>query len=143
MANPSSSPNVITLQLTGLDGSHPVPLISLTLPPNGQVAQFIRELFPSLSGAFKGLIEVTSSAPISVTGLRGRYNERGDFLITTTPATNVEASSFSPELEFPHIVSGGGYATEFIILGSGITGKLQFNSQNGTAVSTKDVQQIR
>jgi len=44
----------------------------------------------------QGFLKVTATAPISVTGVRGRYNERKDFLITTTPPRNEDMILRSP-----------------------------------------------
>ena len=60
----------------------------MIVPPAGQIARFVRELLPTLPGALRCLLRVTATAPIGITGLRGTYNERGDFLITTTPTRN-------------------------------------------------------
>ena len=70
----------------------------------------------------------------SVVGLRGTTNERGDFLITTTPASNENVVATS-EFAFPHIVNGGGYSTQFILLSGaaeGSSGTLRFFKQDGT-----------
>jgi hypothetical protein len=47
--------------------------------------------------------------------LRGRYNERGDFLITTTPAIPEDTVPDLEPLYIPHIVNGGGYTTQFVM----------------------------
>jgi len=140
IANASSSPVTVTLQLVRMDGSAPVPPATITVPAGGQRARFIRELFPALSSSFRGLVKVTSNGPIGLAGLRGQYNERGDFLITTTPARNDALATPTLQLVFPHIVSGGGYTTQFILLGTSASGTLWFNSKNGTAFSINGLQ---
>jgi len=62
---------------------------------------------------------VSSNTSISAIGVRGRYNERGDFLISTTPALADDSVATNAELVFPHIVTGGGYTTEFILMNRG------------------------
>ena len=59
----------------------------MTLAANSQVGTFLSQIpgFQYVSLPFQGLLRLTSSTPIAVVGLRGRYNERGDFIITTTP----------------------------------------------------------
>jgi len=66
--------------LVKMDGSSPTAPVAVTVPGNGQVAKFISQLFPALTTHFQGLLKATASAPIAVTVLRARYNERGDFL---------------------------------------------------------------
>jgi hypothetical protein len=67
-------------------------------------------------------------------GLRGVLNSRGDFIITTTPATDENATS-NPQVVLPHVLDGGGYSTQFIFF-SGTpaqptSGPLQLYSQAG------------
>ena len=56
-----------------------------------------------------------SGLGISVIGLRVRYNERGDFLMSTTPAVDETALPSSSPLFFPRIVDSGGYTTQFVL----------------------------
>ena len=70
-------------------------------------------------------------------GLRGRYNERNDFLITTTPPVNEAPPATSPMI-FPHIADSGGYTTQFILFsaqpGSSSSGTMQLFNQSGGAL---------
>jgi len=130
MANPLPTPVTVNLELMNMDASSRMLPVTLVLPGNGQVARFIRELFPGLSAPSQGFLKVTATAPISVTGVRGRYNERKDFLITTTPPRNEDMILPPAQLVFPHLVSGGGYTTQFVIFGQSSSGRLLFNSQD-------------
>jgi hypothetical protein len=71
-------------------------------------------------------------------GLRGRYNERNDFLITTTPPINEATPATTAPLFFPQIVDGGGYMTQFILIsgqpGQSSSGTMQWFSQSGAAL---------
>jgi hypothetical protein len=68
-------------------------------------------------------------------GLRGRYNERGDFLVTTTPPVLENSSPTASELLFPHFAYGGGYTTQFILFsgyaGQTSAGMIRYFSQTG------------
>ena len=68
-------------------------------------------------------------------GLRGRYNERNDFIITTTPPVAEDEPAVQGETFFPHIVEGSGYTTQFILFsgqpGQAGSGTLRFLSQSG------------
>ena len=137
IANASANVTTVTLELSKLDGSSTGLTGTVSVPGNGQVATFLNQIqgFASLQTPFQGVLRVSSSASISVTGLRGRYNERRDFLITTTPATNEAAASSPSVLYFPHIVDGGGYTTQFILF-SGLprqvsSGTMQLFTQAG------------
>src|SRR3989442_1162624 len=48
--------------------------------------------------------------------IRGRYNERGDFLFSSTPLIPDSPTPVDAELIIPHIVDGGGYTTSFIFM---------------------------
>src|SRR5262249_19241456 len=117
IANLGATAATATVELTTLAGASIGQSASVNVPGNGQVAKFLHDFFPSLPLPFKGLVRISGggAAGLSVVGLRGRYNERGDFLITTTPPTNESAPPSSTELLFPHLANGGGYTTQFIL----------------------------
>ena len=139
IANVGATPATATLEFTGLDGSSTGQTASVDVPANGQVASFLHEKFPNLPLPFKGVMRITSSAGLSVVGLRGRYNERGNFLITTTPPNNEGNPASAAELLFPHLVNGGGYTTQFILFsgtaGQASSGNLKFFKQDGTPLN--------
>jgi len=124
LANPSPTPITVTLQLVKMDGSSPMAPVTVTVPGNGQVAKFISQFFPALTPPFQGLLKVTAGTPVALTVLRTRYNERGDFLLTTTPPSDDTVSQPSTLLVFPQVVSGGGYTTQIIVYGESSSGKL-------------------
>jgi hypothetical protein len=136
-ANASSNPAIINYDAISSDGSSIGMRGSLNLPANGQKALFLTELPGSqaLPAEFKGTLRITASGGlISAIGLRGRTNERNEFLVSTTmPDSN---SATQAELYIPHFVQGGGYTTEFILMGadsasSGNTGAVEYYSQQG------------
>lgn len=143
IANTAQTSGTITLELQRLDGSSTgLTPVTLVLPANGQIAKFIHEIFPMSSLLpFQGIVRISggTSSGISVVGLRGRYNERQDFLITTTPPSNEAGTASSAELLFPHLVNGGGYTTQFILFsgvaGQTTTGNLRFFKQDGSSFS--------
>ena len=138
IANPYPGTATLTLELFESDGNSTGLVSTLNIPGQGQVAEFLSDIFPSLVPPFEGLVRVTTNTSgIAAFGLRGRYNERSDFLITTTPPINEGGSPPSVEFDFPHFVNGGGYTTQFIlfsgIAGQSGTGNLNFFAQDGTA----------
>jgi hypothetical protein len=139
VANLSSSPTNVTFELTHLDGRSATSPVSISLPGSGQTAKLLPELFPSMPSPFKGVLRITANSPgISVANLRVRYNERGDFLITTTP-TSVESNPpMSTPLVIPHLTDGGGFTTQLILFsgtaGQPSLGNLSIFDRNGYAL---------
>ena len=141
VANTLSSAAAVTVELYKLDGSSNGMTGTFSVPPNGQTALFLNQIpgLGSLQTPFQGVLRLSSPASISAVGLRGRYNERGDFLITTTPPVNESASPARSMLLFPHIVDSGGYTTQFILFsgqpGVSSSGIIQLFSQMGGALN--------
>jgi hypothetical protein len=111
---------------------------AIVLPARGQAALFMHQIpgLDQIETPFRGTIEITADSPYAaMTGLRGRRNERGDFLITSTPLFEKELSSFVRV--FPHIADGGGYRTQLILLDwlSASAGSILFSDQSGAAWS--------
>jgi hypothetical protein len=139
VANASSSSSMVTFSLTGLDGASQGST-SFTIAANGQVALFLDQLFPALPATFQGVLQVTSSGGLlSAAGLRLRYNERGDFLLTSAPPANASSVPSAATALFPYFANGGGLTSEFNLFsgisGQAITGHLRFYKQDGTPVS--------
>ena len=134
ITNAEVTANTVTLEVTHLDGSLAVPPETLALPPSGQIARFLDEIF-SLPDNFSGVLRVTSTGDVAVVGLRLRINERGEIKITTTPPSNETAASTTAETFFPHIVDSGGWSTQFILFsgtaGQAASGTLRFFDYTG------------
>jgi hypothetical protein len=110
LTNTSAGAALVTLELFNPDGSSTGVKSTLSIPANGQFAEFVNEI-PGLSSIpkpFHGILRATSSASISIVGPRGRYNERSDLLIITLPPSNEAAPPVTAPLYFPHLVVGGG-----------------------------------
>lgn len=145
VANSLSTPTAVTFDLTRLDGSSTGLTGSVNVGANGQVALFMNQIpgFSSLGNPqtpFQGLLRVSSlSSPIALVGLRERYNERGDFLITTTTPVDESAVPPTTELFFPDLADSGGYTTQFILfsgaVGQSTSGTLQLFSQSGQSLN--------
>ena len=131
ISNPSPTATVVNIEMTRMDGT-PIGVVqSVSVPAGGQISKFINEIFPQLGASFQGIARLTSVSPIAVAALRGRYNERREFLITTTPPLD-EAITQPSQLVFPHIVSGLGYSTQIIVFGRAGSSRLYLFSQDGT-----------
>jgi len=118
VSNLSATEATVTLDLYTLSGSSTGLKGTVTIPPNGQKAVFLNQA--SGLGAlafvpFQGVLRLSSTESISVVALRGRYNERSDFLVTTIPTVNESTPATGAPLYFPHIADAGGYTTQFIL----------------------------
>jgi hypothetical protein len=136
-ANTTSTAATVTLEVMTLAGAPTGTSASRTIPPSGQIVGYLSDFFPNLPQPFQGVLRVTTtSAGISVVALRQRYNERGDYLITTTPPTLETSTPTTAARSFPHFVNGDGYTTQFILFsgtaGQTAAGNVRFYRQNGT-----------
>jgi hypothetical protein len=141
MVNPSSAPVPVTLELSRLNGSSTGLTATINLPPGQQTQLFLFQIreFASLPPSFKGILRVASPGEIFLTGVRSRYNERGDFLISTTPPVDEGYPTNSFPLYFPQIADSGGYTTQFILFtnapGQTSQGSLQLYTATGAALA--------
>jgi hypothetical protein len=124
LVNPGATPISVSVAALGLDGSA-IPGATSTVPLtiNGHSAKFAREFLPNLPPDFRGMIEISSSSPFAALTLRSLINSRGDFILTTLPVADLLVPAPMPIL-FPQIANGGGYTTEFILLGTGPSANL-------------------
>ncbi len=141
VVNVSDASTTVTLTLTTLDGMDTGLHSSLTLRQRAHVSFFLNQIpgFESLPASFQGVLRITSNAAsVAAVGVRSRYNERGDFLVTAMPVADESAP---PELEliFPHIVFGGGYTTEILIFNNSSSDSnkamIRFRTQSGETVN--------
>ena len=136
IANPGTAAANLTLELTDTRGVSAAPPFSATVEARGQIALFLHEIpgFKNVAAPFQGVLRVStdSRAGLSLIGLRGRYNERDEFLIASMPSINEDVQPANSEKVFPHIVNGAGYTTQFILIGDASSaGQLRFISQSG------------
>jgi hypothetical protein len=127
----------VELRLNQVDGTA-MGVVSLDVPAGGQVARFLNDLLATGPDIFQGIIELTSETPVAVMALRGRYNERGDFLFTSIPVINLsDTSGTTSEMMFPHIVSGAGFTSELVIFSSttgSTVGEVTWRSSDGIPI---------
>jgi hypothetical protein len=120
-----------------------------TVPKAGHMACFIDELKRVGASDFNlppdfqntvqfASLEISSDQPVSVLALRGTTNQRGEFLITTTPVADLTKAPGTNGLYFPHFVDGGGYTTSVILLNtsdSTESGTLEILNSNGARLT--------
>jgi glucose/arabinose dehydrogenase len=139
IANPSSEPVEVKYELIRLDGSHAGLAGQISIGPHAQNVSFVSELpgASDLSLPFQGVLHLASSGSITALAIRGRYNERGEFLLSTTPPTDAAAMAGN-ETFIPQVVDGGGYSTEIVLYdlqgGKRVSGNIYFFDQSGQPV---------
>jgi hypothetical protein len=121
-----------------MDGSTPAggAAAPIVLNQNGHSARFVSQLIPGLPPNFTGVMEVASESPFAALTLRSLTNSRGDFLLTTFPVVDLNRPPSFPVV-FPQIADGGGYVTQFILLGAAGTSKaiLHLRDHSGTPLA--------
>src|SRR5262249_10878577 len=136
IVNPSASATTARFDVVQLDGSSMGLTGMLSIPAFGQRSLFLDETpgFESLPKPFTGFVRMTNvdNSDLLLIGLRGRVNEGGDFLVTTTPPVN-ENSVVSGNPAFPQVVNGGGFTTRFVLYGA--NSNLNLYDQNGAGIN--------
>jgi hypothetical protein len=133
--NISGNATNVTLDLYKLDGSYAGFSGSLPLAGSQQRSLFLDEIegFAEMPRPFKGFLRIRSGSgtDLAVFGLRGRTNERGEFLIAATPPVDESAPAVG-KMTFPHLVNGEGYGTQFVLYGNGT---LKLHDQSGASLN--------
>jgi hypothetical protein len=90
--------------------------VSLSLPAGANFTGFLHQIpsFANLPSPLQGILTVSTAD--GSPNLRARYNEEGDFLLSSVPLIPASPPPPDAELIIPQIVDGGGYATSFILL---------------------------
>jgi len=141
LANPAAVPVTVQLEMRGLDGNLIRTSSPVQVPASGQVAMMFDQIpgFETLAAPIQGVLRVVSTSPgVTAAGFRAIYNERGNPLFTTTgPLT--ENAGTATQLVYPHIAEGGGYTTQFIVIGGATgqanSGTLSFFNQEGNPLN--------
>jgi len=132
--NPARFAATVQLTITGMDGVDTGMTASVTIPGGGQIVKLTRALFPALPSVFQGILRVTSSAALTVNGVRMHYNDRGDLLSTAMPLWDEEIPPGQSDVYFPHVAIDGGFSTRLVLINPSSptsTGRLWFFSQEG------------
>ncbi len=119
----------IAAELRDLDGNLRA-TADFPVPPSGTRFVYVNYLFPDFDfgDAFRGVLRVSMAEPEPRNGgfttlvLRSRWNERGELLITTTPAFAESEPSTADMRVLPHLLDGGGWTTEIVFF-SGAAGQ--------------------
>jgi hypothetical protein len=139
IANDTPADAAVVLELMWLDGTPTGLKKTLAVRGLGHVSGFAHEFFQDqMPFPFQGILKITTaSSAVSIVGLRSRFNENQDFLITTMTPSDEATAPAAGELVFPQLADGAGYTTQFILFsGSGepISGIVRFIDPSGRAL---------
>jgi hypothetical protein len=138
VANTTDQDVTVSLRLATAEGFPFGQSTVLRISPRAQVSKFLPELFPALTLPFHGVLHISSTSNISVIGLRGRYNSRHEFLLSTvTPLNKATLLSDTP-LYLPHLITGGGYSTRLFFInptGNWSAGTIRLYKADGNPAS--------
>ena len=138
IANPGTTAATVTYFMNDSSGSQSYSG-SVVVPANGQIAAFIDQPTFYTPGPFRQPISDArtmtfgASVPVAVLAVRGRTNERSDFLISPVPISDMSVSS-TETAYIPHFADGGGWSTQVVLTNPSddvISGSVQFFGQNG------------
>ena len=123
VVNTADAESTVSLEITRPDGSLLLPPASLALPPGGQTARLLDQVFNLPEDFSSGLLRVSASnGEVSVVALRFRVNQRGELKTTTIWPRNENAPATSEDRYFAHLADSGGWTTELILF-SGALGE--------------------
>jgi len=139
VSNTSNAAVSVTVEVTNSSGGV-VASAPLAVPARGQAVLFLSDIpVSALAAPFTGTIGVSApmGSSIVVSGVRTRYNERKDYLLTAYPAFDDAAPAVS-DLIFPQLVDSAEYSTQFALLGARagqVSGTLRFFAPSGSALN--------
>jgi hypothetical protein len=135
IANPNNSPANISFFFTDAAGN-PAGSSTTTIAANQQIAQFLDgapfKVYPGTT--FQGTFSFTSDQPVGVVALRGLFNERNDFLMSTLPVIDTTLPPSSGTVVAPHFADGTGWTTQIFLVNptdNAMTGNVQFTDVTG------------
>jgi hypothetical protein len=128
IANPTNASTTIAITAFQTDGVTGVGTSQgpLRVPANGHSAHFANEFITGLRAGFTGVLDIVSPTPFAALTMRSLYNERSDFLLSTFPIADMTLAAPAP-IVFPQIADGGGYVTQFILIGAGGASSVTLN----------------
>lgn len=157
VANAGGSAASLTLTLRYEDGTAASAPLSITLPARQQLARFVSELFPAgaVGAAFRGNLDIQSSTPVSIIGLRFAGVEFSTLPTSGTASfagvpTRVLSAGQTAETPsegsvggatatlFPQFAMSGGWATTLGLLNttsSAITGRVDVFDTSGNPMA--------
>jgi hypothetical protein len=150
IVNSTTAPTTVSVEVFDHNGVSTGLKTTFAIPSLGHVGKLLNDLFPA-SPQFSGIARITSDrSPIVITALLAEYNERGEFVIAATPASDENSVPSTSQTMLPLIAVGGapspgvgspqdGYSMGVLLLsgsaGESAAGIASFSKQNGQALN--------
>lgn len=115
-----------------------LPIRSTTISPGTHQAIYLDQLFPIQGNFGPGSLEVNSSVPVCIAGMRLTVNESGALLMAGLPVSDLTKNGPSGELLFPRMVVGGGYQTTLFLMNNSTqdqSGEIQMLTESGAVMN--------
>jgi sugar lactone lactonase YvrE len=146
MVNPNNQIATVQFSYADLQGTT-VGAGTFSIPPNGQMARFLSEApFKTFTGdTFLGTVTFTSNVPLSAIAIRGLYNDRRDFLMSTLPVLDLQAPFATGAAVIPHFAAGGEWNTQLLLINPSdlpLAGTVEFRDDNGNIINASIPGQI-
>jgi sugar lactone lactonase YvrE len=132
--------DVQTQVTLALKDNYGVPIATATrvLSARGYLASFVHDFFPGIKDGFLGLMDISSTTPLSSITLKLTKNKRSDLVYTTLPVADLTTPRKESTLIFPQIAIGSGFSTRLILInpenGQAASGTLNFYQSDGSAL---------
>ena len=139
-ANLNSFPVVISFNFTDQAGND-FGQNSFTLGANVQMAKFLNET-PFSAAPFSGTFSFSASAPVALAALRTFVNQRGEFLVTSQPVTEIPDTISANASVMGHFADGSGWNTQVILVNTSdtaISGTVQFYGEGSATLAASPV----
>jgi photosystem II stability/assembly factor-like uncharacterized protein len=133
VVNPGATPlaiNAILRNNIGVIAS----TTSFTLGSHKHMAMFVDQLFPGLKPPFLGTLTMSATGGFAAINLSSAVNGYGETIFSALPVVNLDRPSAGDRLILPHLVDGGGFATEVLLLNPSsipASGTISFFNDNG------------
>ncbi len=146
ISNPGFSLAQVDMTLRRNDGII-VAIKTILVPSKSQISQLLTQIFsdrPGLLTEFTGTLSLVSSQPVAIVALRFRDNAFSTETVSglsapsPVPPVVIGVGAGSQSFILPNFVSGGGWATEIVILNAGNTPtsvRLDLFSSNGSPMT--------
>src|SRR5207247_3800339 len=112
---------------------------SVLLRPREQLARFLNEAPFSGGNSIQGAFTFIASAPVAAVAIRGRTNERSEFLMTTLPVADLDAMVSRDTRTIAHFATGGGWRTEVLLVNPTdevLSGTARFIGDDGRTIQS-------